>query len=190
MKFVSGRNADRPDLAKALHPSRVTGATLLIADDHQGLRAAARRVFNDEPCRAICPSERNNGEQSKVPHTPDDKRTGPRPARQRKAVAGMLKTIFAQNDLSSRSGPGFTGILRPGFGTERRRRDRKRLGRCRVAVERNSNGLRSPSATMRAFGAGRADAVPAAEPVYLPTARHGARTGGAFTPRRAPSVRR
>lgn len=52
---------------------------LVIADDHKGLRAAARRVFNATHQRCRVNWIRNA------------------PAKQRTAVAAMLKTIFAQD---------------------------------------------------------------------------------------------
>ena len=54
----------------------------MIADDHKGLRAAARRVFNATHQRCRVHWMRNE-----VTHAP---------AKQRTAVAAMLKTIFAQ----------------------------------------------------------------------------------------------
>jgi transposase-like protein len=55
---------------------------LVIADDHKGLRAAARRVFNATHQRCRIHWMRNA-----LAHAP---------AKQRTAVAAMLKTIFAQ----------------------------------------------------------------------------------------------
>lgn len=55
---------------------------LVIADDHKGLRAAARRVFNAPQQRCRVHWMRNA-----LAHAP---------AKQRTAVAAMLKTIFAQ----------------------------------------------------------------------------------------------
>jgi transposase-like protein len=55
---------------------------LVIADDHKGLRAAARRVFNATHQRCRVHWMRNA-----LAHAP---------AKQRTAVAAMLKTIFAQ----------------------------------------------------------------------------------------------
>lgn len=54
----------------------------MIADDHKGLRAAARRVFNATHQRCRIHWMRNA-----LTHAP---------AKQRSAVAAMLKTIFAQ----------------------------------------------------------------------------------------------
>lgn len=55
---------------------------MVIADDHKGLRAAARRVFNSTHQRCRIHWMRNA-----LAHAP---------AKQRTAVAAMLKTIFAQ----------------------------------------------------------------------------------------------
>jgi transposase-like protein len=59
------------------------GVKLVIADDHKGLRAAARRVFNatHQRCRV-------HWMRDALAHAP---------AKQRTAVAAMLKTIFAQD---------------------------------------------------------------------------------------------
>ena len=54
----------------------------MIADDHKGLRAAARRVFNATHQRCRIHWMRNA-----LAHAP---------AKQRMAVAAMLKTVFAQ----------------------------------------------------------------------------------------------
>ncbi|PJN92642.1 IS256 family transposase, partial [Amaricoccus sp. HAR-UPW-R2A-40] len=58
------------------------GVKLVIADDHKGLRAAARRVFDATHQRCRVHWLRNA-----LAHAP---------AKQRAAVAAMLKTIFAQ----------------------------------------------------------------------------------------------
>jgi len=58
------------------------GVKLAVADDHKGLRAAARRVFDATYQRCRIHWMRNA-----LAHAP---------ARQRTAVAAMLKTIFAQ----------------------------------------------------------------------------------------------
>jgi transposase-like protein len=58
------------------------GVQLVIADDHKGLRAAARRVFDATHQRCRVHWMRNA-----LAHAP---------ARQHAAVAAMLKTIFAQ----------------------------------------------------------------------------------------------
>jgi transposase-like protein len=62
--------------------SRTGGVRGLTADDHKGLRAAARRVFNATHQRCRIHWRRNA-----LAHAP---------AKQRTAVAAMLKTIFAQ----------------------------------------------------------------------------------------------
>ena len=58
------------------------GVKLVIADDHKGLRTAARRVFNAALQRCRVPWMRNALARA--------------PAKQRAAVIAMLKTIFAQ----------------------------------------------------------------------------------------------
>ena len=58
------------------------GVTLVIADDHKGLRAAARRVFDATDQRW-----RIHWTKNALPHAP---------AKQRAAVAAMLKPNFAQ----------------------------------------------------------------------------------------------
>jgi len=59
---------------------------LVVADDHKGLRAAARRVFNATHQRCRVHWMRNA-----LAHAPAKQRT-----KQRTAGAAMLKTIFAQ----------------------------------------------------------------------------------------------
>lgn len=58
------------------------GVKLVIADDHKGLRAAARRVFNAAGQR--CRMHRMRNALARAP------------AKQRTAVAAMPKTIFAR----------------------------------------------------------------------------------------------
>jgi putative transposase len=58
------------------------GVKLVVADDHKGLRAAARRVFDATHQRCRVHWMRNA-----LAHAP---------AKQRSAVAAMLRTIFAQ----------------------------------------------------------------------------------------------
>ena len=70
------------DVLRSLADRGLLGVTLVIADDHTGLRAAARRVFN--ATRQRC---RVHGMRNAPAHAP---------ARQRTAVAATLKTIFAQ----------------------------------------------------------------------------------------------
>jgi hypothetical protein len=41
------------EFLRSLADRGLRGVKLVVADDHKGLRAAARRVFNGEPCRAI-----------------------------------------------------------------------------------------------------------------------------------------
>jgi len=70
------------DFLRSLADRGLRGVKLVIADDHKGLRAAARRVFNatHQRCRV-------HWMRSALAHAP---------AKQRAAVAAMLKTIFAQ----------------------------------------------------------------------------------------------
>ena len=70
------------DFLRSLADRGLRGVKLVIADDHKGLRAAARRVFNATHQRCRVHWMRNA-----VAHAP---------AKQRTAVAAMLKTIFAQ----------------------------------------------------------------------------------------------
>jgi transposase-like protein len=67
---------------RSLADRGLRGVKLVIADDHKGLRAAARRVFNATQQRCRVHWMRNA-----LAHAP---------AKQRSAVAAMLKTIFAQ----------------------------------------------------------------------------------------------
>ena len=67
---------------RSLADRGLRGVKLVIADDHKGLRAAARRVFNATHQRGRIHWMRNA-----LAHAP---------AKQRTAVAAMLKTIFAQ----------------------------------------------------------------------------------------------
>jgi putative transposase len=70
------------DFLRSLADRGLRGVKLVIADDHKGLRAAARRVFNATLQRCRVHWMRNA-----LAHAP---------AKQRAAVAAMLKTIFAQ----------------------------------------------------------------------------------------------
>jgi putative transposase len=70
------------DFLRSLADRGLRGVKLVIADDHKGLRAAARRVFNATQQRCRIHWMRNA-----LVHAP---------AKQRTAVAAMLKTIFAQ----------------------------------------------------------------------------------------------
>jgi putative transposase len=70
------------DFLRSLADRGLRGVRLVIADDHKGLRAAARRVFNATLQRCRVHWMRNA-----LAHAP---------AKQRAAVAAMLKTIFAQ----------------------------------------------------------------------------------------------
>lgn len=70
------------EFLRSLADRGLRGGRLVIADDHKGLRAAARRVFNASPRRCHIHWKRNA-----LAHAP---------AKQRTAVAAMLKTIFAQ----------------------------------------------------------------------------------------------
>tara|TARA_R110002124_G_scaffold276871_1_gene447836 strand:+ start:446 stop:1147 length:702 start_codon:yes stop_codon:yes gene_type:complete len=67
---------------RSLADRGLRGVKLVIADDHKGLRAAARRVFDATHQRCRVHWMRNA-----LAHAP---------AKQRTAVAAMLKTIFAQ----------------------------------------------------------------------------------------------
>ena len=71
-----------PDFLRSLADRGLRGVKLVIADDHKGLRAATRRVFNATHQRCRVHWMRNA-----LAHAP---------AKQRTAVAAMLKTIFAQ----------------------------------------------------------------------------------------------
>ena len=70
------------EFLRSLADRGLQGMKLVIADDHKGLRAAARRVFN-----ATHQRYRTHWMRSALAHAP---------AKQRTAVAAMLKTIFAQ----------------------------------------------------------------------------------------------
>jgi transposase-like protein len=70
------------DFLRALADRGLRGVKLVVADDHKGLRAAARRVFDATQQRCRVHWTRNA-----LAHVP---------ARSRAAVAAMLKTIFAQ----------------------------------------------------------------------------------------------
>ena len=71
------------DFLRSLADRGLRGVKLVIADDHKGLRAAARRVFHAALQRCRVHWMRNA-----LAHAP---------AKQRAAVAAMLKTIFAQD---------------------------------------------------------------------------------------------
>lgn len=68
---------------RSLADRGLRGVKLVIADDHKGLRAAARRVFDATHQRCRVHWMRNA-----LAHAP---------AKQRAAVAAMLKTVFAQD---------------------------------------------------------------------------------------------
>jgi putative transposase len=70
------------EFLRSLADRGLHGVKLVIADDHKGLRAAARRIFNATHQRCRIHWMRNA-----LAHAP---------AKQRTAVAAMLKTIFAQ----------------------------------------------------------------------------------------------
>lgn len=70
------------EFLRSLADRGLRGVKLVIADDHKGLRAAARRVFNATHQRCRIHWMRNA-----LAHAP---------AKQRSAVAAMLKTIFAR----------------------------------------------------------------------------------------------
>jgi len=70
------------DFLRSLADRGLPGVRLVVADDHKGLRAAARRVF--DATRQRC---RVHWMRNALVHAP---------AKQRSAVAAMLRTIFAQ----------------------------------------------------------------------------------------------
>ncbi len=70
------------DFLRSLADRGLRGVKLVITDDYKGLRAAARRVFNATHQRCRIHRMRNALALA--------------PAKQRTAVAAMLKTIFAQ----------------------------------------------------------------------------------------------
>lgn len=72
----------RTDFLRSLADRGLRGVRLVIADDHKGLRAAARRVF--DATRQRC---RVHWMRNALVHAP---------AKRRSAVAAMLRTIFAQ----------------------------------------------------------------------------------------------
>ena len=72
------------DFLRLLADRGLRGVKLVVADDHKGLRAAVRRVFNATHQRCRVHWMRNA--------------LAPAPAKQRTAVAAMLKTIFAQEN--------------------------------------------------------------------------------------------
>jgi hypothetical protein len=76
------------DFLRSLADRGLRGVKLVVADDHKGLRAAARRVFNATHQRCRIHWMRNAlGMRNALAHAP---------TKQRMAVAAMLKTIFAQ----------------------------------------------------------------------------------------------
>ena len=72
------------DFLRSLADRGLRGVKLVVADDHKGLRAAARRIFNASHQRCRVHWMRNA-----LAHAP---------AKQRTAVSPMLKTIFAQEN--------------------------------------------------------------------------------------------
>jgi putative transposase len=68
------------DFLRSLADGGLRGVRRVVADDHKGLRAAARRVFDTTISAAACT-------RNALAHEP---------TKQRAAVAAMLKTIFAQ----------------------------------------------------------------------------------------------
>jgi len=78
------------DFLRSLADRGLRGVKLVIADDHKGLRAAARRVFNATHQRCRIHWMRNA-----LAHAP---------TKQRAAVAAMLKTIFAPRPRPRPSG--------------------------------------------------------------------------------------
>jgi len=94
------------DFLRSLADRGLRGVKLVIADDHKGLRAAARRVFSATHQRCRVHWMRNA-----LAHAP---------AKQRTAVAAMLKTIFAQESKVDAEAQwdtvAFTGLTRPHCG--------------------------------------------------------------------------
>ncbi len=78
------------DFLRSLADRGLRGVKLVVADDHKGLRAAARRVFNATHQRCRVHWMRNA-----LAHAP---------AKQRTAMAAMLKTIFAQENKADAEG--------------------------------------------------------------------------------------
>ena len=72
------------DFLRSLADRGLRGVKLVVSDDHKGLRAAARRVFDatHQHCRV-------HWMRNALAHAPTKQRT---------AVAAMLKTIFAQEN--------------------------------------------------------------------------------------------
>ena len=82
-KFKAVNNRDlKPTTETTMADRGLRGVKLVIADDHKGLRAASLRVFNATHQRC-----RIHWMGNALAHAP---------AKQRTAVAAMLKTIFAQ----------------------------------------------------------------------------------------------
>jgi transposase-like protein len=79
---LSGAETFRTEFLRSLADRGLRGVTRVIADDHKGLRAAARRVFNATHRRCRIRGMRNALARA--------------PARQRTAVAAMLTTILAR----------------------------------------------------------------------------------------------
>lgn len=94
------------DFLRSLADRGLRGVKLVIADDHKGLRAAARRVFNATHQRCRVHWMRNA--------------LAPAPTKQRTAVAAMLKTVFAQESKAEAEAQwdtvAFTGLTRPHSG--------------------------------------------------------------------------
>ena len=84
------------DFLRSLADRGLRGVKLVISDDHKGLRAAARRVFNGGGVkRLIRGINRSRNHQRCRIHWMRNA-LAHAPAKQRTAVAAMLKTIFAQ----------------------------------------------------------------------------------------------
>jgi len=121
-----------PEFLRSLADRGLRGVKLVIADDHKGLRAAARRVFNGEPCRAIGPSD--NGEPSKVPDSLAPERPGARPGQAAHGGCGD-----AEDDLRS----GDEGRSRGSVGHRSRRttREEREARRSHGRLPRRCPGL-------------------------------------------------
>ena len=84
------------DFLRSLADRGLRGVKLVVSDDHKGLRAAARRVFNGGGVkRLIRGINRSRNHQRCRIHWMRNA-LAHAPAKQRTAVAAMLKTIFAQ----------------------------------------------------------------------------------------------
>lgn len=88
------------DFLRSLADRGLRGVSLAIADDHTGLRAAARRVFDATHQRCRVHWVRNA-----LVHAP---------TKQRSAVVAMLRTIFAQETATEAVANGTSSPMRSG----------------------------------------------------------------------------